>query len=69
MAYYRKTDSQQILIAGNFGEAPVTLNLDFPVQQVLLSNMGRTDIPSQHLKLDSCEVIVLELRLCDKLSF
>lgn len=60
MAYYRQNDTQKILVAANFGQDPVDLHLEYAVKQVILSNKNRTEIPSQTLHLDSCEVIVLE---------
>lgn len=59
MAYYRQTDSQKILVAANFGEDPVSLTLEAPVAEILLSNQGRTDLPKGDLTLESCEVIVV----------
>ena len=70
MAYYRETETQRILVAANFSKKPVTLNLEHPAKQVLLSNMEATDImdstlsdslESATLPLRSCEVLVLEL--------
>ena len=63
MAYYRETKSQHILVAANFGREAVSTKLEYPVKKVLLSNQNRTDCPEEMLKLDSCEVIVLE---CEK---
>lgn len=63
MAYYRETKSQRILVAANFGREAVSTKLEYPVKKVLLSNQNRTDCPEGMLKLDSCEVIVLE---CEK---
>ena len=63
MAYYRETKSQRILVAANFGREAVSTKLEYPVKKVLLSNQNRTDCPEEMLKLDSCEVIVLE---CEK---
>ena len=60
MAYYRINDTQRILVAANFGEAPVTLTLEHPVKRVILSNHDRKDCSGQSLTLDSCEVCVLE---------
>ena len=71
MAYYRETETQRILVAANFGEKPVTLNLEHPAKQVLLANIDTTDIinsalsgssESATLPLGSCEVLVLELK-------
>ena len=61
MAYYRKDEDKQILIAANFGENAVSISLEHPARQVLLSNTGKSEIASPELKLDSCEVIVVEV--------
>ena len=63
MAYYRETKSQRVLVAANFDREAVSTKLEYPVKKVLLSNQNRTDCPEGMLKLDSCEVIVLE---CEK---
>ena len=63
MAYYRETKSQRVLVAANFGREAVSTKLEYPVKKVLLSNQNHTDCPEEMLKLDSCEVIVLE---CEK---
>ena len=60
MAYYRVSDNQRILIAANFGKDAKTIELKFPVKKVVLSNIGRKEINEVSLKLDSCEVIVIE---------
>ena len=60
MAYYRVSDNQRILIAANFGKDAKTIELKFPVKKVVLSNVGRKEINEVSLKLDSCEVIVIE---------
>lgn len=60
MAYYRVSDNQRILIAANFGKDAKTIELNFPVKKVVLSNVGRKEINEVSLKLDSCEVIVIE---------
>ena len=61
MAYYRKDEDKKILIAANFGKNAVSISLEHPVRQVLLSNTGKSEIASSELKLDSCEVIVVEV--------
>ena len=61
MAYYRKDEDKEVLIAANFGEDAISLPLEHPVRQVLLSNTGKNEISSPELKLDSCEVIVVEV--------
>lgn len=60
MAYYRVSDNQRILVAANFGKDAKTIELMFPVKKVVLSNVGRKEINEVSLKLDSCEVIVIE---------
>lgn len=60
MAYYRVSDNQRILIAANFGKDAKTIELKFPVKKVVLSNIGKKEINEVSLKLDSCEVIVIE---------
>lgn len=60
MAYYRVLDNQRILVAANFGKDAKTIELKFPVKKVVLSNVGRKEINEVSLKLDSCEVIVIE---------
>lgn len=60
MAYYRVSDNQRILVAANFGKDAKTIELKFPVKKVVLSNVGRKEINEVSLKLDSCEVIVIE---------
>lgn len=61
MAYYRQNDTRKVLIAANFGQDTINLPFESSVKQVILSNKNRTEIPSQTLCLDSCEVIVLEV--------
>ncbi len=60
MAYYRVSDNQRILVAANFGKDAKTIELKFPVKKVVLSNVGRKEINEVSLKLNSCEVIVIE---------
>lgn len=60
MAYYRVSDNKCILVAANFGKDAKTIELKFPVKKVVLSNIGRKEINEVSLKLDSCEVIVIE---------
>lgn len=61
MAYYRETESQRILVAANFGKEATVIELTSPVKKVLLSNQNRSECSETTLKLDSCEVIVMEL--------
>lgn len=60
MAYYRKDENQRILVAANFGKETEELELEYSVKCVILSNKNKTEISTQILKLESCEVIVLE---------
>lgn len=69
MAYYRISGEKRMLVAANFGKVPVEVKLEYPVKQVLLSNQKEEvkiremqDVQSKNsrLKLESCEVIVLE---------
>lgn len=69
MAYYRIGDGKRILVAANFGDIPAEVKLEYPVKKVLLSNQKEEvktqeirDVQSKNkiLKLESCEVIVLE---------
>ena len=61
MAYYRMSEDQRVLVAANCGKEAVELELEYPVECTILSNKNRVEKPKQMLKLESCEVIVLEL--------
>ena len=64
MAYYRKNEKQRILITANFGKEAVSLTLEYPVKQLLLSNMASAEhsLPANDIiTLNSCEVLVFEL--------
>lgn len=64
MAYYRKNKKQRILITANFGKEAVSLTLEYPVKQILLSNMASAvhSLPANDIiTLNSCEVLVFEL--------
>ena len=66
MAYYRKTENQRILITANFGKEAVSLTLEYPVKQILLSNMASAEhsLPANDIiTLNSCEVLVFELEI------
>lgn len=63
MAYYRKNEKQRILITANFGKEAVSLTLEYPVKQILLSNMASAvhSLPANDIiTLNSCEVLVFE---------
>ena len=61
MAYYREDGNQRMLVAANFGKEAAELKLEYPVKRVVLSNQNKVERPEQMLKLESCEVIVLEM--------
>ena len=61
MAYYRVDEKQRVLVAANFGKEPVTLALEHPAKRVIISNRNQNGCPGQSLRLDSCEVIALEM--------
>lgn len=59
-AFYRKLNDKKILVAANFGQDDVTLELEKENKEVLLSNMGRKSLPfGTTLTLKSCEVVVV----------
>ena len=62
MAYYRVMGDKRILTAANFGRETAEVNLEYAVNSVVLSNRTEKNvqIPAKTLKLESCEVIVLE---------
>ncbi len=65
MAYYRVYEGKRVLIASNFGKEAVELKLEYPAKRVVLSNLADTaekdaEIQKNKLKLENCEVIVLE---------
>lgn len=60
MAYYRENQNQRMLVAANFGKEAIELKLEYPVKRIVLSNQNKMEKPEQMLKLNSCEVIVLE---------
>lgn len=60
MAYYRVSDNQRILVVADFGKESTAIELKYPVKKVVLSNVGIKKINGKVLKLESCEVIVIE---------
>ncbi len=61
MAYYRKSESQTLLIAGNFQKEPQTVVLDAVPKQVLLNNLSSFQLEEQTLTLDGYQAVILEL--------
>lgn len=65
MAYYRADNEKRVLVAANFGLEAVELKLECPGRKVVLSNResGGEDmgnVPKGKIRLESCEVLVLE---------
>lgn len=60
-AYYRILNSKKILVAANFGEKTVELELANANVKVLLSNMEQEPVWNGKLKLKSCQSVVIEL--------
>ncbi|MDO5399580.1 MAG: alpha-glucosidase [Eubacteriales bacterium] len=58
MAYTRTLGDRRVLVAANFGREPVTLNLDRPIKQLLLSN-GPIAPTKDTLPLASCQCVVI----------
>lgn len=61
MAYYRKSEAQTLLIAGNFQKEPQTVVLDAAPKQMLLNNLSTFHLEGQTLTLDGYQVVILEL--------
>ena len=61
MAYYRKSEAQTLLIAGNFQKEPQTVVLDAVPKQVLLNNLSSFQLEEQTLTLDGYQAVILEL--------
>ena len=62
MAYYRVFNNKRILIISNFGDTSVNIPLEYSVKHIILSNKKQNTLPVTSIKLESCEVLVLE---CD----
>lgn len=62
LAYLRRDEKHTILVAGNYGEEARTLTLPATAKALLLSNLGRSEVPAgMVLTLESCESVVLLL--------
>lgn len=63
MAYYRTEGTKRVAVIANFGKESAEVTLDYPVKHVILSNQKKqsVNITKDKMKLESCEVIVLEL--------
>lgn len=65
MAYYRADGNRRILVAANFGKDTVELKPEYSIKNVVLSNREDSAIkrmikPEGVLRLESCDVVVLE---------
>lgn len=58
-AFYRELNNVKILVAANFGENDMTLELEKDNNEILLSNMNSRLSANHELNLKSCEVVVL----------
>ena len=62
LAYIRRDERQTILVAGNYGAEPRTLEMPAGAKALLLSNLGRSGLPAgRELTLRPCESVVLLL--------
>lgn len=57
-AYYRKLGQQKVLIAANFGEKEMMLEMEKDTNEVLLSNMDTPSTMGKKFVLKPCQVIV-----------
>lgn len=62
MAYYRVFNNKRILVIANFGKDTATVPVEYSFKHIILSNKGRSYLPTTSISLESCEVLVLE---CD----
>ncbi len=58
-AFYRELNDTKILVAANFSEKEMTLELENDNNKVLLSNINDLDTVDKNLTLQSCETVVL----------
>ncbi|MBQ7777789.1 MAG: alpha-glucosidase [Oscillibacter sp.] len=62
LAYLRRDEAHTILVAGNYGPEARTVTLPAPARELLLSNLGREELPAgTALTLASCESAVILL--------
>lgn len=61
-AYYRILDGKRVLVAANFGENSMGLELEGHNAKLLLSNMDEPEVSEGKLLLRACEAVVLEVR-------
>lgn len=65
-AYYRNDGEKKVLVAANFGQDTGYLDLEEPVQKILLTNANAGECLERQaetgkLRLESCQVVVAEL--------
>ena len=58
-AYYRQLGSQKILVAANFGEKEMTLEMEHDRNEILLSNVDISSPIGRQVVLKSCEAAVV----------
>lgn len=61
MAYYRKSDTQTLLVAGNWQREPQTISLEHGFQTVLLNNLDSIDTDGNEITLKGYQALILEL--------
>lgn len=54
--------NKRILVIANFGKDTATVPVEYSFKHIILSNKGRSSLPTTSISLESCEVLVLE---CD----
>lgn len=59
LAFYRKLGDKKVLVAANFGQEDVTIELEENMSQILLSNTNRSNKVEKNIVLESCEVVVI----------
>ncbi|CDM70006.1 oligo-1,6-glucosidase [Clostridium bornimense] len=61
-SYYRKLDNKTVIVIANFGEEEAIIKLENKENKILLSNMDNITINNNNVKLESCGVVVLEIK-------
>ncbi|MGB8461580.1 MAG: glucohydrolase, partial [Priestia megaterium] len=63
MAYTRELNDKKIAVIANFDNKELTLNLDFNMKNVILSNYDHLELHLNQIKLRPYESIVCEVDL------
>lgn len=61
-SYYRKLDNKTVIVIANFGEEEAIIKLENKENKILLSNIDNITINNNNVKLESCGVVVLEIK-------